>query len=122
MAHFALIDENNVVTNVVVVADEHEDRGQEYLSVDCGLGGTWIQTSYNHNIRKQYASIGGSYDPVKDIFIVKQPYESWSLDENGDWQPPVAYPEGQMAGWNESTQQWDILDPDPAEEEAPSDP
>ncbi len=109
MAHFAQLNENNVVINILVVADEHEHRGQDYLSVDCGLGGTWIQTSYNNKIRKQYASIGGSYDPEKDIFIEAQPFESWSLDDNGDWVPPTPQPEGQMTAWNELTQQWDIV-------------
>lgn len=116
MAHFALINEKNIVDNVVVVADEHEHRGHEYLSVDCGLGGTWIQTSYNNNIRKQYASIGGSYDPEKDIFIAEQPHASWSLDDNSDWQPPTPPPENKMAQWNESTQQWDTYDLEPEED------
>lgn len=74
MAHFAEIDENNIVLRVVVVDDSQEHRGQEFLSQDLGLGGTWIQTSYNNNFRKQFAGIGFIYDEVKDIFI--NPFET----------------------------------------------
>jgi hypothetical protein len=69
MAHFAEIDSNNVVLRVLVVADEHEHRGQDYLANDCGEGGTWIQTSYNHNIRGKYAGIGDIYDEATDTFV-----------------------------------------------------
>lgn len=68
MAHFAEIDSNNVVLRVLVVADEHEHRGQEFLANDCNLGGTWIQTSYNANIRGKFAGIGDIYDEVNDEF------------------------------------------------------
>ena len=68
MAHFAEIDSNNVVLRVLVVADEHEDRGQEFLADDCNLGGTWIQTSYNANIRSKFAGMGDIYDEVNDEF------------------------------------------------------
>lgn len=68
MAHFAEIDSNNVVLRVLVVADEHEHRGQEFLAVDCGLGGTWLQTSYNGNIRGKFAGIGDVYDESNDEF------------------------------------------------------
>jgi hypothetical protein len=68
MAHFAEINSNNVVLRVLVVADEHEHRGQEFLANDCGLGGTWIQTSYNANIRGKFAGIGDIYDEVNDEF------------------------------------------------------
>jgi len=69
MAHFAEIDKKNLVMRVLVVPDEQEQRGQEYLSNDLGLGGTWIQTSYNANIRGKYAAIGDKYDKKNDIFI-----------------------------------------------------
>ena len=69
MAHFAEIDSNNVVLRVLVIADEHEHRGQDYLANDCGEGGTWIQTSYNHNIRGKYAGIGDIYDEATDTFV-----------------------------------------------------
>jgi hypothetical protein len=108
MAHFAQIDENNFVVNVLVIPDEQEDRGQDYLAVDCGLGGTWVQTSYNNNIRHRYAVIGGKYDANRDVFLYPQPYPSWTLDSNYDWQPPVAHPDdGNLYVWNEAQQQWD---------------
>jgi hypothetical protein len=68
MAHFAEIDSNNTVLQVLVVADEHENRGQEFLANDCNLGGTWIQTSYNGNIRGKFAGVGDIYDEVNDEF------------------------------------------------------
>ena len=83
MAHFAEIDENNIVINVVRVPDEQEHRGQEWLAVDSNLGGTWIQTSYNtfegqHSmgkapLRKNYAKIGDIYDPTNDAFHSPKP-------------------------------------------------
>lgn len=69
MAHFAEIDENNIVLRVLVVANDQEHRGQEFLADDLGLGGTWIQTSYNANIRSKFAGIGDIYDPIADVFI-----------------------------------------------------
>jgi hypothetical protein len=88
MAHFAEIDANNIVIRVLVVSDEEEHRGQEFLADDLGLGGTWIQTSYNNNIRKQYAGIGFSYDAVNDIFIAVQPAPWFVLNETFDWVCP----------------------------------
>jgi hypothetical protein len=70
MAHFAEIDENSIVKRVLVVDNSQEHRGQEFLAVDCNLGGTWIQTSYNGNIRGKFAGEGDIYDPVQDIFIM----------------------------------------------------
>jgi hypothetical protein len=69
MAHFAEIDKDNTVIRVLVVPDEFEKDGQKYLSKTLGLGGTWIQTSYNNRIRGIYAGIGYAYDPEKDIFV-----------------------------------------------------
>ncbi len=103
MAHFAEIDSSNTVLRVIVVADEHEAYGSEWCH-DL-LGGTWVQTSYNHNIRKQYAGIGFTYDSDADVFIAPQPYPSWTLDTNHDWQPPTPKPEGDW-WWNESEQSW----------------
>ena len=108
MAHFAKINENNKVIEVLVVDNSQEHRGQEFLAVDCGLGGTWIQTSYNANMRGKFAAIGDVYDSTLDRFISPQPYPSWSLDSNFVWQPPVAYPvDGKAYEWNEDTQSWD---------------
>ena len=112
MAHFAQLDENNIVINVIVVNNEDilDDNGQESEAIGKEfcinlLGGEWVQTSYNGNIRKQYASIGGTYDAVNDVFISEKPYPSWVLDENFDWQAPIPMP-GEDYGWDEETQQW----------------
>ncbi len=72
MAHFAEIDEQNTVIRVLVVPNEQEHRGQEFLANDLGLGGTWIQTSYNANIRGKYAGIGDKYDAENDIFFTPE--------------------------------------------------
>lgn len=109
MAHFSQIDENNVVVNVLVVPDDQELRGQAFLADDLGLGGTWIQTSYNNNIRNRYAMIGGTYDSVNDVFIDIKPFNSWSLDSDHNWQPPTPYPDdGNLYSWNEDNQRWDL--------------
>jgi hypothetical protein len=81
MAHFAEIDTNNIVTRVLVVPNEQEHRGHEFLASDLGLGGLWIQTSYNSNIRKNYAGIGMSYDTNRDAFIAPQCHNMAVLDE-----------------------------------------
>lgn len=73
MAHFAEIDNTNKVLRVLVVDNSQEHRGQEFLANDCGLGGTWIQTSYNANIRGKFAGIGDVYDPINDVFITPEP-------------------------------------------------
>jgi hypothetical protein len=114
MAHFAKIDENNVVTQVVVVdnkdtADasgvEKEHIGAAFL--ESVLGGTWKQTSYNGNIRKNYAGIGYTYDADIDAFVAPKPYPSWVLDESAQWQAPVPMPDdGEMYSWDEDTQSW----------------
>lgn len=72
MAHFAQIDEHNTVIRVLVVSDEQEHRGQDFLANDLGLGGTWIQTSYNANIRGKFAGLGDKYDAENDIFFTPQ--------------------------------------------------
>lgn len=108
MAHFAEIDNNSIVTRVLVVPDEQEHRGQEFLANDLGLGGVWIQTSYNNRIRKQYAGIGFTYDPTADVFIRPSPFSSWVLDENHDWQAPVVKPAdaNEYTYWDEPTLSW----------------
>lgn len=109
MAHFAEVDSNNIVTRVLVVPNEQEHRGQEYLADDLALGGRWIQTSYNNNIRKQYAGIGFSYNEEADVFVAPQPFPSWILDSNFDWQPPVPMPEDGMYYWDEENKQWHAI-------------
>lgn len=106
MAHFAEIDGTNTVTRVLVVPDDQEHRGQEFLADDLGLGGTWIQTSYNHNIRKRFAGIGYTYNPTADVFIAPQPYPSWTLDDAHDWQPPTPRPETGSWYWDEPSLSW----------------
>jgi hypothetical protein len=81
MAHFAEIDETSIVLRVLVVPNEEEANGQDYLSNTLGLGGTWIQTSYHGNIRKNFAGIGFTYDLVRDAFIAPEPEDAIGFDE-----------------------------------------
>lgn len=108
MAHAAEIDENGIVLRVLVVNDEQEHRIQDHLANDLGLGGTWIQTSFNGRIRKNYAGIGFKYDAEKDAFIPPKPFQSWILNEDTClWEPPVAYPtDGKFYVWNEEVKNW----------------
>ena len=111
MAHFAEIDSDGTVIRVLVVGDDQEHRGQDFLANDLGLGGTWVQTSYNNHIRKQFAGIGFKYDVDADLFIAPKPYDSWTLDDNYDWQAPVVKPDNEnMYTWNEENQEWEIVD------------
>jgi hypothetical protein len=109
MAHYAFLDENNIVTEVITGRDEWEevdgitDWEQAYGDY---RGQTCKRTSYNHNIRKQYAGIGYSYDPVADVFIAPQPYPSWALDQNFDWQAPMPRPEEGFWYWDEEVGAW----------------
>jgi hypothetical protein len=109
MAHFAEIDENNVVLRVLVVPNEEEHRGEEFLSQDLKLGGRWIQTSYNGNIRKMYAGVGFIYNEELDIFLPPKPYPSWVLNtEYGEWESPTPRPvtPNKVQLWNEDTLSW----------------
>ena len=81
MAHFAEINIENKVIRVVVVPDSEEHRGQDYLSNDLGLGGMWIQTSYNGNIRSNFAGVGYTYDPKNDVFIAPKPNNAIGFNE-----------------------------------------
>jgi hypothetical protein len=108
MAHFARIDERGYVQEVLVVDNSQEHRGQEFLANDLGLGGEWIQTSYNGNFRKQYAGIGYWYDEAKDIFVSLQPYPSWTLDTNSDWKAPVEQT-NESTYWDEETLSWKLI-------------
>ena len=110
MAHFAEVV-NGIVVQVLVVPDTQEHRGQEFLADDLGLGGTWVQTSYNNNIRKNYAGIGMSYDSERDAFIEQQPFASWILDEETcRWESPVPYPtDGLMYEWDETITDWKAI-------------
>jgi len=108
MAHFAELDADSIVVRVLVVPNEQENRGHDYLATDLGLGGTWVQTSYNATIRKNYAGIGYSFDSVRDAFIPPKPFASWVLNEaTCNWDAPVARPEDdKMYSWDEATTSW----------------
>jgi hypothetical protein len=116
MAHFAKIGLDNLVTDVLVVTNretmdsngvEQESIGVEFLKNLTGHE-TWVQTSYNGTIRKNYAGIGYTYNSQRDAFIAPQPYPSWNLNEETcRWDSPVAYPtDGKIYGWDEATQAW----------------
>jgi len=107
MAHYAFLDENNIVTEVITGKDETEiidgltpeEWYGNYRGQRC------VRTSYNHNIRKQYAGIGYSYNEAGDVFVIPQPYPSWILDSNYDWRAPTPKPEGNYV-WDESELSW----------------
>jgi hypothetical protein len=111
MSHFAQIDENNIVTQVIVAEQEFINSGA------VGDPSKWIQTSYNTHagqhpegrpLRKNYAGIGFTYDPDRNAFISPKPHESWILNEDTClWESPVPYPnDGEMYSWNENSLQW----------------
>ena len=125
MAHFAELesktdptgftsDTHLVVKRVVVVGNDcvpsDETVAGETWCVNFFGGGTWKQTSYNHNFRKQYAGIGYVYNESKNKFLTPQPYASWTLDGSDDWQAPVTYPEGDQSAyvisWDEDNTRW----------------
>lgn len=116
MAHWAEIDENNIVLRVTVGDNNEPDEGYQWL-ID-NLGGTWIKTSYNTYagehlrdgvpLRKNYAGIGYYYDEEKDAFIPPQNYPSWILNEDTCvWECPISYPQdGKTYVWDEENAQW----------------
>ena len=108
MAHYAYLDDNNIVVAVTVVKDETELIDGLDTETYYALGTPYIvkRTSYNNNIRKQYAGIGYTYDAENDVFIAPQPYPSWSLDDYFNWQAPTPRPEGMGWYWNEVEQVW----------------
>ena len=114
MAHYAQIDSNNIVTQVIVIdnKDTADANGveKEYIGAaycERLFGGTWKQTSYNATIRKNYAGIGYKYQSDIDAFVPPKPYASWTLDANAQWQPPVTMPtDGGMYSWDEANQTW----------------
>lgn len=114
MAHFAQLDENNVVLQIIVVdnKDTADAFGVEKEHIGAAFceklfGGTWKQTSYNGNKRKNYAGIGYVYREDIDAFVPPQPFASWTLNnETAQWEAPVPAPEVGLWGWNEESQQW----------------
>ena len=118
MAHFAKLDSNNIVTQVIVVSNEDtsDANGVEKEHIGAAfcerlLGGTWKQTSYNGNIRKRYAGIGFTYNSELDAFIPPQPYPSWVLNtETASWEAPVPMPaDDKVYNWNEETTSWTVI-------------
>ena len=119
MAHWAELDQNNIVTRVLVGSNEDPDEGYQWLINN--LGGTWVKTSYNtrggtHSLggtplRKNYAGIGYSYDSTRDAFIPPKPFNSWILNEDTClWDAPVAYPtDGNRYTWNEENLAWEAI-------------
>jgi hypothetical protein len=117
MAHFAQLDTNNIVINVIVVnnnelldqdGNEIEQKGIDFCKSLFGQDTQWVQTSYNGNFRKNYASGGGTYDKELDAFIAQKPYNSWVLNTDiCKWEAPVAYPtDDKLYVWDESTISW----------------
>jgi Ni,Fe-hydrogenase I large subunit len=122
MAHFAELDESNVVTRVIVVHNnelkgangvEYEEKGIDFCESLYGHR-NWAQTSYNNNFKKQFAGVGYTYDSDKDVFIEPSPHPSWTLNESLDWVAPVEKPdesglvENQYYAWYEDSQTWEI--------------
>ena len=120
MAHFAKLDENNIVLEVNVVNNdvifnlpfpESEPIGVAFLTQWSGGYSNWKQTSYNSNFRKNYACEGFFYDSALDAFIPPKPYPSWLLNTNTcQWEPPLPYPnDGKQYIWDEATQSWVLV-------------
>lgn len=117
MAHFARVNEDNIVEEVVVVGNDDEHRGNDFLN-EIGFPGRWIQTSYNtlagvHSLggiplRKNYAAPGYFYDELRDAFIPPKQFDSWILNEDTCiWNPPVEYPsDGKIYSWREESLSW----------------
>ncbi len=124
MAHFAKLNEENVVTDIAVVKNEvilngegseSEEIGNEFLN-SIGMTGTWVQCSYNASFRGMYPYPGCWFDATNDMFIASaSPFPSWALNKSSmSWEPPVAKPEDELVYmWNEESQGWILLDPQP---------
>jgi len=113
MAHFAKLGVGNIVLRVTVVANDiatTEQAGVEFLNNLHNTNDVWVQTSYNGNIRKNFAGIGYKYDQTRDAFIPIKPFNSWVLNETTcQWDAPVAMPDdGERYNWNETNQTWDL--------------
>jgi hypothetical protein len=106
MSHFAKLDNNNIVTQVIVAEQDFINSGA------VGDSFRWVQTSYNNNFRKNYAGVGYTYDRIRDAFIPPKSYPSWVLDEDTClWIAPVAMPDDDNKyTWNEETTNWDLIE------------
>ena len=109
MSHWAELDNNNQVLRVLV-GDNNDPNGDEgYQWLINNLGGTWVKTSYNGNIRGTYAGVGYSYNPEEDIFVAPQPYPSW-IRNGSFWEPPTPMPtDGQLYRWVEADLNWQAI-------------
>ena len=115
MAHFAKLGVGNIIERVAVVSNDiatTEQAGVDFLQNLYGSRDVWKQTSYNGNIRKNYAGVGYTYDQTRDAFIAPKPYASWILNEDTcQWEAPVAKPDdGEEYNWNETNQTWDLIE------------
>ncbi len=113
MAHFAKLGKGNKVVAIHVVSNDlatSEQSGIDFLNTLYNTRDVWKQTSFNGNIRKNYAAVGYTYDPTRDAFIPPKPFNSWTLNEDTClWEPPISYPDdNKIYNWNEETQQWDV--------------
>ena len=114
MAHFAKLGKGNIVERVEVVSNDiatTEQAGVDFLNNLYKTRDVWKQTSYNNNIRKNYACIDYTYDSTRDAFIPPRPYDSWTLNEDTcRWEAPVAKPnDGQNYKWNETIKNWELI-------------
>jgi hypothetical protein len=110
MAHFAQLNEKNVVIQVLVTDNNSVNEGYDWLIEN--LGGNWVKTSYNASIRKNFAGIGFTYDSERDAFIPPKPFKSWVLvEETCKWRAPIDYPDdGFSYSWNEKLKDWELID------------
>jgi hypothetical protein len=113
MAHFAKLGVGNIVEQVIVVSNDiatTEQAGSDFINKLYNTRDIWKQTSYNNNIRKNFAGIGFQYDQQRDAFIAPKPYNSWILNENTCiWEAPITKPnDSNMYVWNEITKNWDL--------------
>ena len=113
MAHFAKLGVGNIILKVAVVSNDiatSEQAGVDFLNKLYNTRDVWKQTSYNNNIRKNFAGVGYSYDQTRDAFIAPKPYNSWVLNETTcQWEAPVALPDTENRyNWNETNQTWDL--------------
>jgi hypothetical protein len=118
MAHFAKLGTGNIVEQVIVISNDiasTEQAGVDFINKLYNTRDVWKQTSYNNNIRKNFAGIGYQYDQTRDAFIAPKPFNSWTLNEDTcKWEPPIPVPNDvssvKQYNWNESTLTWDIVE------------
>lgn len=111
MAHWAKLDQDNFVVKVIVTDNNDPNNDEGYKWITENLGGTWVKTSYNGNIRKNFAGVGFVYDVERDAFIAPKPFDSWVLnEETAKWESPIPKPDLNVY-WDEESLYWVELDP-----------